>query len=154
MQAATVRQRVVHSDTTCLKPRPRDAPEAQRRFEADLTLFTVGFAKGEAVGLLDGLARFERARTQQLARELAALDSASRQARVARTFGARPDAAPRLRELFSGAGALLQRLMYRELPPYLKTTFPALASGTVPDADTTCPARDGWAVRLAKEATR
>ncbi len=141
-------------ETTRLQPSARTASNAQRQFEADLALFCLAVGGAPGAALLDGLARHERLRAREVARRLQGLDSSSRQARVARTFGVRDGAPDRLRALFVAAGPALQRQMFRLLPPYLKTTFPNLAGVTTQELEAGCPVRGPLAERLVREATR
>ncbi|MGQ0508694.1 MAG: hypothetical protein ACT4TC_25620 [Myxococcaceae bacterium] len=119
-------------------------------FQERVALFTVVMAKSEAISLLDGLVD---ARGKAEARRLARLDSASRQARVAATFGPRADAPDRLRVLFEDAGRPLQRQMHDQLPVYLKRAVELKEERNLAP-NGACRAREALARRMVWEAIR
>jgi hypothetical protein len=144
--------RSVHEETTRLKRgAPRLTPQ-RAELEERLSLLTLVMAKGEARELVNGLAGGARFRAREQVRRLAALDSASRQARVAAAFGARPDAPSRLELLLSCASAPLRHQLLEQLPGYLKSAFaPARPEGL---DEASSPARRALTARLVWEAVR
>jgi hypothetical protein len=114
-------------------------------------LVALVLGKERAAELLEGLGGREGARAQEHLRLLMALSSAERQARVALEFGPRRDAAESLRAVMQEASEPLRQEIFRRLPPYHQSLFPARA------AEPAAPAAPGLGVlaeRLIREATR
>jgi hypothetical protein len=133
--------------------RRRRSPEArERQLVDDLALFAVCLSPERAAELLQGLASGRRKRALEQARKLAALDARSRQGRLLRQLGQRPEASERVRRLMAESPEGLQRVLYARLPRYHQTLFPALEAregrGELP-ADAQVALTD----RLIREAT-
>ncbi len=121
-------------------------------YELAVASFTAAFAKEEARALLEGLVEGRRERALAHAEELLALDSATRQSRLARLFGTQRGADGSLRALMVEAGPKLRAEIFRRLPPYHRSLFPAFrpaSPGGAPD-----PGLVRYAERLIKEAVR
>ncbi len=101
-----------------------------------LVLFVFGLHKTQAPTLLEGVCDSKRPAALRLLAELGATDSATRQARLAREFGDRPDASERMAMLLA------------EAPPALRLELRS------PRAQGPGSATRLWAERLALEATR
>lgn len=130
-------------------------PEQDARLAERLALFTFAMAKEQAPALLEMLAAPHRGRAGEYLRQVAGLDSASRQGRLARELGERSDAPERLRKALSDMSPRQRAIAYRKLPSYLRTLMPpdgATASGASPEEDS--PALRAFAERLVKEAVR
>lgn len=107
------------------------------------TLFLIALKRGQAKELLDGLAQEPKARAEAFAKQLVQLDSATRQARIAREFG--PDAAfdARVHELVVRSPPALRHAVYAQLPP---SSRPAGFVST-----SSSPALQALAARLVRE---
>src|SRR5262249_33526713 len=73
--------------------------EQEARMVERLALLSCAMAKEQAPALLEMLAAPHRGRAAEYLRQVAVLDSASRQGRLSREFGERKDAPERLRKL-------------------------------------------------------
>jgi len=137
-------------------PLPRRAgagrPEASDFLER-LVLFTVAFSAERAPGLLEQLAPAVREEARRQARRISALEPESRQGRVARAFGERPDAGERLRALMAELGPRLARAVRERMPPHHRVLFADVAPPLEPLRE--LPAVEAlFASRLVKEAMR
>ncbi|MBJ6759240.1 hypothetical protein JGU66_00605 [Myxococcaceae bacterium JPH2] len=109
-------------------------------------------ARDRALELLDGLVAADAEQARGLLAEVATLQSARRQARVAMAFGEREDAAERLRAVMASASGPLRKALYRALPPYHRSLFPGqVLEGTAQEG---ASGMEALAARLIREATR
>lgn len=115
-------------------------------------LVVLVFGRERAGELLEGLGAREAQRAKEHLARLAALSSAQRQAKVTVEFGMRSDPAEQVRQTMSEAPEVLRKEIFRRLPPYLRSLFPA-RSVEPPDPSVT-PALCALAERLIREATR
>lgn len=116
-----------------------------------LTLFVSSMHKAHAAALLEGLVSPKRHQALQLSQHLTRWDSATRQARLAREFGAQRDALERLRGMLAHAPPLLRAAMAEHLPAPVRAAFstpPALTPAAFSSA------LRGRAQRLIHEAVR
>jgi len=118
-----------------------------------LALFTAIFAPDRAPRLLEQLSADIREEALQHSRHLASLEQASRQGRVARVFGERPDAGARLRALLAEARPGLARELWARMPPHHRASLHELAR-LDPVEPRLSSAMNALAARLIKEATR
>jgi len=118
-------------------------PQRTSGFVERTTLFLVALKKAQAHELLDGLASAPRERARVYAQQLVDLDSATRQARVAREFGPSASLPTRIHELVIRSPPRLRNALYAHLPPSVRPTgfVPAPAS----------PALQALASRLVRE---
>ncbi|GEN06562.1 hypothetical protein SAMN05443572_102327 [Myxococcus fulvus] len=108
--------------------------------------------RGRAGELLEGLGTGAMRRAKVHLRNLSAMPSAQRQAKVAMEFGERADAAARLKALMEEVPEALRKEVFRRLPPYHRTLFPGRVVEPVdPEAP---PLLTSLAERLIREATR
>jgi hypothetical protein len=131
-------------------------PEESARAVERLALFTYAMAREQAAGLVELLAAPHRGRAAEYLRQLPALDSASRQGRLAREFGERVDAPERLRVLLAEMAPPQRARAYAKLPPYLQNLCPPhgdTAKAPLGGEDET-PAMSAFCDRLLKEAVR
>jgi hypothetical protein len=119
---------------------------------ARFALVALVFGRERAPELLEGLGEREAERAKEHLASLTALSSAQRQAKVAVEFGMRKDPSAPVRELMAEASEPLRRELFRRLPPYLRSLFPARELAP-PDAAAT-PALCALAERLIREVTR
>ncbi|MDY7228612.1 hypothetical protein [Hyalangium rubrum] len=119
---------------------------------ARYALVALVFGRERAPELLEGLGEREAERAKEHLTRLAALSSAERQAKVAVEFGMRSDPSEQIRQVMSESPEVLRREIFRRLPPYLRTLFPA-RSVQPADASAT-PALCALAERLIREVTR
>ena len=143
--------------TRVARPRTRSGSsqggsvECDQRFTERVALFAVSMARERAADLLELLTPDRRDRALEYAREVGSLDSASRQGRLAREFGHRPDAAERLRALASEVSPSLWPLLHARLPRYHQSLFPELAQVQVRGEPPAVHVR--LVARLVREAT-
>ncbi|WP_306440945.1 MULTISPECIES: hypothetical protein [Myxococcus] len=102
--------------------------------------------------LLEGLGTEALKRAKAHLRRIAALPSAQRQAKVAKEFGERSDAAARLKALMDEVPELLRKEVFRRLPAYHRTLFPGRK--VEPVDPLAPPLLSALAERLIREATR
>ncbi len=126
-----------------------DAPRSLS-FVERTTLFIVALKRQHAPALLDGFATAQRHTAQVLAKQLTGLDSPTRQARVTLEFGARDDAADRLKVLLEQAPPRLKACLSQQLPPALRHLAPPQAAEALPPS----PAMKALAARMIREASR
>ena len=119
---------------------------------ARFALVALVFGRERAPELLEGLGEREAERAKEHLANLTALSSAQRQAKVAVEFGMRKDPSAPVRELMAEAPEPLRRELFRRLPPYLRSLFPARELAP-PEASAT-PALCALAERLIREVTR
>jgi hypothetical protein len=119
-------------------------------FPERLALYLYAMHRDQAPVLLEALADTPRTRALAFMEDLKVVDSAQRQARLTREFGARPDALPRVEALLLTSAPPLRRAIVGCLPPALQAHFPHLHGG----AGATAPAMMALAARLAREAVR
>ena len=135
------------------RPRPASPPAvATDGFAERLALFVTGVARSNTDELLAGLAGPVRKRATRFALEALKWDSATRQGRMAVTFGNNPRASQRLKELIADASPALQAAVFRRLAPWQQSLFPRLKDGLASPAP--ADAMDALAERLIREATR
>lgn len=143
-----------------MKPTRVSRPPPSRRGPGDvevpgfperIALYLYALHRDQAPALLESLAEAPRAAAQMYLEELQGLDSALRQARLTRDFGARPDALQRANELIVNASPPLRRALVRHLPPHLRARFPHLDTPGVPPGPL---AMEALAARLVREALR
>lgn len=127
--------------------RKRD-PARETGFVEQTTLFVVGLKKDQASGLLEGFGEPQRHRARVFAQQLADLDSATRQARLALEFGPRDGVRDRVNGLLSASPPALRAAIAARLPPALRPKAPK-----VPDAPAS-PALVALASRLVREVLR
>jgi hypothetical protein len=125
-------------------------PARDLGFVEHTTLFVVAIKKTDALALLDGFADAARQRARVFAQQVSDLDSSTRQARLALTFGARDDAPARIRALLAEAPAGLKAALLAQLPPALRPATVGLAPPPAPAP----PVLVALAARLIREATR
>ena len=124
---------------------------ATRGFAERLALFVSGVDRAHTDELLEGLAGVTQRRATAFAREAREWDSATRQGRMAVTFGNHPHAADRLKQLMHVASPAMRGAIFGRLAPWQRSLFPQLEGAA------TCavaPAMDALAERLIREATR
>jgi hypothetical protein len=114
-----------------------------------VTLFICALHKAEVDDLLDSFAPAPKRQALAFAQQVQKLESSTRQARLTREFGARPDALARLRQLVVDAPAGLRSAIIEQLPSTQRALFPHLAPATAAP-----PAVRALAARLVREATR
>ena len=133
-------------------PRRRPVkPAATRGFAERLALFVTGVDRSHAEELLAGLADCSQRRAAEFAHEALMWDSATRQGRMAVTFGNHPRAADRLKQLIADASPLLGAAVFRRLAPWQQSLFPRLqGKASIEPTE----AMDALAERLIREATR
>lgn len=119
---------------------------------ARYALVALVFGRERAAELLEGLGAREAERAKEHLAGFAALTSAERQAKVALEFGTRSDPSEELRALMAESPEALRREIFRRLPPYYRTLFPA-RKVEPPDASAP-PALGALAERLIREVTR
>jgi hypothetical protein len=130
-------------------------PEEKARVVERLALFTYAVAREQAAALLELLAAPHRGRAGEYLRQLPALDSASRQGRLAREFGERVDAPERLRAVLSELSPQLRARAYAKLPPYLRDLCPTHGdTARTPVQEDDPPAMGAYCDRLLREAIR
>jgi hypothetical protein len=127
-----------------MKPVARELSFAER-----VALFVFALHREQTDALLGHLAEPQRRLATGLVGELTRCDSATRQARLTREFGARPDASLRLRELIVDASPAMRLALVEQLPEAQRALFPHLHS-----AAATPPAMRAVAARLVREALR
>lgn len=130
-------------------------PEEDARSVERLALFTCALAREQAPALLEMLAAPHRGRAAEYLRQVSALDSASRQGRLARELGERADAPERLRKVLAELSPRQRAVAYLRLPPYLKRLVlaeGATARSQSPEEDP--PVLRAFTERLVKEAIR
>lgn len=129
------------------KPRPRARPKPSEPvnlgFAEHLALFLHALHRNEAPGLLENLAAGPRAQAQRFWERLAASDSATRQAYLAREFGVAAVARERIKALLSTTPPALSAAIARHVHGRRASAASAL-----------CPAMDAFAARLVREALR
>jgi hypothetical protein len=118
-----------------------------------LSLFAASLSKENALELLSQLAPPWHDIAQSRAKEVLALDSASRQSMLAREFGEREEAGSALEEWIEQAGPTLRRAIFDKLPLYHRTRFPELQDASR-EAPAPTEAVAAFAERLVKEALR
>jgi hypothetical protein len=118
-------------------------PQRTSGFVERTTLFLVALKKAQAHELLDGFSSAPRERARVYAQQLVDLDSATRQARVAREFGPSGSFPTRIHELVVRSPPALRNALYAQLPPPLRPTgFTPLPAS---------PALQALASRLVRE---
>lgn len=136
------------SKTRADRPRP-DGPR-DLGFVERVALFVCAMHKERASELLEGFADTPRSKALEFAAQVKAWDSSTRQARLTREFGARIDAAERIKQLIVEASPELRVAIAQELPPAQRAAYPHLK---VTDAQPS-PAMRSLAARLVRAATR
>ena len=130
-------------------------PEQEARAVERLALLASAMAKEQAPALLEMLAAAHRGRAAEYLRQVAGLDSASRQGRLTREFGERNDAPERLRKTLAELSPRQRAVAYSRLPPYLRALMtPEGATAANRFADEEPPALRAFVERLVKEAVR
>ncbi|MEW6435091.1 MAG: hypothetical protein AB1730_26620 [Myxococcota bacterium] len=130
--------------------RARPGPNHAVEFPERVALYIHAMHRESAAALLDAFSDAPRARANAYIADLKAIDSAQRQARLTREFGAVPDAADRAQQLLVEASPPLRRAIFRHLPAAMQARFAHLATAAEP-----CPpAMDALAARLAREVVR
>ncbi|SEL51592.1 hypothetical protein SAMN05444354_106278 [Stigmatella aurantiaca] len=151
-QAAEASTRIVRKPV--MGPKAASLPARARPWLLPLSRFALValvLGKERAPELLEGLGGREAARAKEHLTLLMGLSSAERQARVALEFGQRRDAAEQLRAVMQEASEPLRQELFRRLPPYHQSLFPARAAGPLAPA---APGLGVLAERLIREATR
>ena len=141
MRRAHQRPRPVSEPTVVIRaPREKPArPVATAGFAQRLALFVSGVDRARTDELLAGLASSNHKSATDFAREAVGWDSATRQGRMAVTFGNHPRAADRLKKLIADASPALQLAVFRRLAPWQQSLFPRLKASLSSTAFT--PAR-------------
>lgn len=143
-----------------MKPTRVSRPPQSRRGPAEVevpgfpervALYVYALHRDQAPALLEAFAEAPRSTAEAYVDELKGLDSALRQARLTREFGARPDALQRANALIVTASPPLRRALVRHLPPHLRARFPHLDTPGAPPAN---PAMEALAARLVRETLR
>lgn len=147
-EATRITRQPVHPKRTAPAPKTPPALLPLARF----ALVALVFSRERAPELLEGLGAREAERAKEHLANLTALSSAQRQAKVAVEFGMRKDPSAPVRELMAEASEPLRRELFRRLPPYLRSLFPARELAP-PEASAT-PALCSLAERLIREVTR
>lgn len=142
-------------ETTVVSRTPRAKPlrpAATRGFAERLALFVSGVDRGRTDELLAGLASSTHKCAADFAKQAIGWDSATRQGRMAVTFGAHPRAADRLKKLIANASPALRAAVFRRLAPWQQSLFPGLQAklSSAPPTE----AMEALAERLIREATR
>lgn len=115
-------------------------------------LVTWVLGRERAEELLEGLGTEAMKRAKAHLRRIVAMPSAQRQAKVAKEFGERSDAATRLKALMDEAPEPLRKEVFLRLPPYHRTLFPGRK--VEPSDPLAPPLLAALAERLIREATR
>ncbi|NVJ19750.1 MULTISPECIES: hypothetical protein [Myxococcus] len=115
-------------------------------------LVTWVLGRERAEELLEGLGTEALKRAKAHLRCIVAMPSAQRQAKVAKEFGERSDAAARLKALMDEVPEPLRKEVFRRLPPYHRTLFPGRKEE--PSDPLAPPLLAALAERLIREATR
>ncbi len=135
------------------KAQPPSPAGSALGFEERLALFACALGRESALEVLEGLCEPSRARARAHARAVSRWDSPTRQAKVEAAFGVCPNADEQLRALMRLAAPRLQQAIYRLLPRFQRSLFPAF---TLSPCSGEPLARGGVALaeRLVREATR
>jgi len=120
-------------------------------FVERVTLFVSSLHKAHARALLEGLASPKRQAALKLSQHITRWDSATRQARLAREFGAQRDALERLRRVFASAPPQLRAAISEHLPAPIRATFSARQPVSIAACSLALHSR---AQRLIHEAVR
>lgn len=131
--------------------RREDGPR-ELTFVERTTLFVCALHRERALDLIEGFAERPRGTARSFARQVMDWDSSTRQARITRELGSRPDAAERLRALIVEATPLLRQAIAAILPPAQRALFPHLDDKAAGGA--LAPAVRALAERLVREAVR
>lgn len=126
---------------------PKKDPSREGGFIEQTTLFVVAIKKQQATELLEGFASGPRQRARLFADQLSALDSPTRQARLACEFGIREGGRERVNKLLAEASHSMRAAMVGLLPASWR---PA----NVTPVQTCAPVMLALAARLIREATR
>lgn len=118
-------------------------------FAERVALYVCARNRARADELLEGLAPQPLAQATAFAQQVLSWDSATRQARLSREFGARPDALEQLHALVLEAPPALRLAIAQQLPASARSHFAHLRA-TQPIA----PCLAALAARLVREATR
>jgi hypothetical protein len=130
--------------------RSADGPKALS-FAERVTLFVCALHKEQASALLAGFADRPRRRAIAFAEQIRQWDSSTRQARLAREFGANTSPTERLHRLVLEVPPALRAALGEHLSPEQRLLFPHLTPAT---PTPTPPAMRAIAGRLVREATR
>ena len=130
--------------------RREDGPR-ELSFVERTTLFVCALHRERALDLVEGFADASRSTARGFARQVMDWDSSTRQARITRELGSRPDAAERLRALIVEASPLLRQAIAAILPPAQRALFPHLDEAAVAPL---APVLKALAERLVREAVR
>lgn len=124
---------------------PKKDPSRESGFVERTTMFVVAMKKEQ--DLLDGFASEPRTRAQLFGQQLSALDSPTRQARLALEFGVREGGRERVNKLLSEASPAMRAAIVALLPQSWRPT-------NLTATDQRSPVMLALAARLIREATR
>ncbi len=129
---------------------PLDSPKGLL-FEERVALFVCALHREKSLELLEGFADAPRARARAFAESVTDWDSSTRQARLAREFGAHTDALDRLQQLIVESPPALRCAIADQLPEAWRARFPHLVKtqGTL-----STPMMTMLAARLIRETVR
>lgn len=126
---------------------PARDPSRETGFVERTTMFVVAMKKEVGGDLLDGFADHPRQCAQRFAQHLSALDSPTRQARLALEFGVREGGRERVNKLLSEASPAMRAAIVALLPQSWRPT-------NLTATDQRSPVMLALAARLIREATR
>lgn len=119
-------------------------------FSEKVALFVSALHRERCETLLEGFATESRQRATQFASQVTTWDSARRQARLTHEFGARADAATRLKQVVLNVQGPLRAAVVAALPASMRQDYPQFHESV----DAFGPVVRGLASRLVKEAAR
>lgn len=126
---------------------PKKDPSREGGFVEQTTLFVVAIKKQQATELIEGFASEPRQRARLFADQLSALDSPTRQARLACEFGVREGGRERVNKLLAESSPAMRAAIVSLLPASWRP-----ASVMAPQS--CAPVMLALAARLIREATR
>ncbi|MBM4781609.1 MAG: hypothetical protein GQE15_28365 [Archangiaceae bacterium] len=126
---------------------PKKDPSRESGFVERTTMFVVAMKKEDGDALLEGFASEPRQRARVFAQQLAALDSPTRQARLALEFGVREGGRERVNKLMGEVSPALRAAIIGLLPQTWRPATPTLRNPP-------SPVMLAIAARLIREATR
>lgn len=137
--------------TDVLPRLPSPEPVATFSGAKKLALFACALNREGAMELLGGLGAGLCEPAQAYAQEVLQLDSVTRQTRLTKEFGLKPDAERSVRGLWAQCGLELRNELWKHLPPHMRVGLSKIELGP---AQRAAPAGAALVRRLLLEATR